>query len=182
MIQNNNVGIIAALKNLQMVMQIIFSEFFETCLESFIQNLEGSFRPMEPVAADFLKYAVELTLRRIFRIIRSVKSTSLEGFSVRIPELCAALLTTSFDALAEKLSDHQSMTRQDAYFRSEVARSTEWAGISKEESTPLKVEMAVVKFNEVATAEKAPKVDRATPPAAAAGKIAMSVALGRPST
>ena len=39
---NNNVGIIAALKNLQMVMQIIFSEHFEMCLESFIQNLEGS--------------------------------------------------------------------------------------------------------------------------------------------
>ena len=55
---NNNVGLIAALKNLQMVMQIIFSEFFETCLESFIQSLEGSFRPMELVAADFFKYSV----------------------------------------------------------------------------------------------------------------------------
>lgn len=63
-----------------------------------------------------------------------------------------------------------------------MARSAEWTGISKVESTPLKVEMAVVKFNEVAKAEKAPKVEKATPPVAAAGKIAMSVALGRPST
>ena len=168
---NNNVGLIAALKNLQMVMQIVFSKCFETCLESFIQNLEGSFRPMELVAADFLKYAVELTLRKIFRIIRSVKSTSLEGLSVRTPELCAALFITPFDALAEKLSDHQSMTRQDAYFRIKVARSAEWAVMSRVESTPRKVEKAVVKFNEAAKAGKVPKIEKATPPAAAAGKI-----------
>lgn len=52
-----------------------------------------------------------------------------------------------------------------------VARSAEWAVMSKVDATPLTVEKAIVKFNEGAKAEKAPKVEKATPPAAAAGKI-----------
>jgi hypothetical protein len=79
---SSNVGLVSALKNLQLSMQIVFSEFFETCLDSFIENWEGAFRPMELVAADFLKHSVELVLRRSFRIIRSVKSSSLLGISV----------------------------------------------------------------------------------------------------
>ena len=116
---------------------------------------------MELVPADYLKYAVELSLRKVFRIIRSVKSTSLEGFSVKTPELCATLFSTSFDALAEKLSDHQSMTKQEAYFRIKVARSAELAVINRAEATPPKVEKSIMKF-------EAPKMERATPPAAAA--------------
>jgi hypothetical protein len=44
---------------------------------------------MELVAADLLKHTVELVLRRAFRIIRSVKCTSLSDFSVQTPELWA---------------------------------------------------------------------------------------------
>jgi hypothetical protein len=43
---SNNVGLGSGLKNLELSMQIVFSEFFETCLDSFIENLEGAFRPM----------------------------------------------------------------------------------------------------------------------------------------
>jgi hypothetical protein len=33
---SGNVGLVSALKNIQLAMQIVFSEFFETCLELFI--------------------------------------------------------------------------------------------------------------------------------------------------
>jgi hypothetical protein len=92
-------------------MQIVFSEFFETCLDSFIENLEGAFRPMELVVADFLKHSVELVLSRSFGIIRSVKSCSLLGISVENPEHCAALFDTAFDKLSDDLSGHHSMVR-----------------------------------------------------------------------
>ena len=49
MCSSNNTGLIAAVKNFQTVMQIIFSDAFETCLEAFIDNLEGVYRPMELV-------------------------------------------------------------------------------------------------------------------------------------
>jgi hypothetical protein len=62
---SNNVELVSALKNLQLSMQIVFSELFETCLDSFIENLEGAFRPMELVVADFLKHLVELVLSSV---------------------------------------------------------------------------------------------------------------------
>lgn len=43
----SNFWIVAVLKNIQTTMQIVFSEVFETCLDNFIDNLEGSFRPMD---------------------------------------------------------------------------------------------------------------------------------------
>jgi hypothetical protein len=60
---------VGALKNMQMVLQIVFSDAFENCLEALIDNLEGIYRPMELVAADFLKYMVEISVRRFFRVM-----------------------------------------------------------------------------------------------------------------
>jgi hypothetical protein len=152
---SNNVGLVSALKNLQLSMQIVFSEFFETCLDSFIENLEGAFRPMELVAADFLKHSVELVLRRSFRIIRSVKSSSLLGISVQNPEHCAALFSSAFDKLSDDLSEHHSMVRQDAHFRVYLARKTEVTTRSRPEAvvTP-KPEKSSVKFVEGVKEEK----------------------------
>lgn len=79
---NNNAGLVSVLKNFQIVMQITFSEFFELCLGEFINHLEGAFRPLELVAADFLKHSVELTLRRVFRAIRVDEGSSMEGYSL----------------------------------------------------------------------------------------------------
>jgi hypothetical protein len=56
---NNNVGMIQVLKNLQTVLQIVFSTAFAKCLEEFIEHLEGEIRPMESVASDFLKDSVD---------------------------------------------------------------------------------------------------------------------------
>jgi hypothetical protein len=68
----SNVGLLQALKNFQTVMQIVFSDVFAKSLDIFIDHLEGLKRPMDAVAADFLRYCVEQALRKFFWIIRSV--------------------------------------------------------------------------------------------------------------
>ena len=83
---SNKVGLVAALKNFQISMHIVFSDAFETCLDVFIDNLEGVLRPMELVAADFLRHSIEMTLRNFFRTVRSVKGTALADQSLRTPE------------------------------------------------------------------------------------------------
>jgi hypothetical protein len=61
----SNAGMVGALKNMQMVLQIVFSDAFENCLEVFIDNLEGIYRPMELVAADVLKHFAEILSSRV---------------------------------------------------------------------------------------------------------------------
>ena len=63
------------------------------------------------VAVDFLKYSVELILRKFNRVIRSVKSSSITGFSVEGPELRTKFMTGSFDKLAADLSSYAAMVR-----------------------------------------------------------------------
>jgi hypothetical protein len=84
---------IQVLKNLQTVLQIVFSTAFTKCLEEFTEHLEGEIRPMESVASDFLKDSIELALRRFFRVVRSVKGSTLKDISVKTPELCAKFLS-----------------------------------------------------------------------------------------
>ena len=145
---SNNSGMVSALKNMQTCLQIVFSDFFGTCLDIFIEQLEGAYRPMELVAADFLKYSIELTLRRYFRTIRSEKSSSLSGYSVEGPELCSKFMTKSFEKLAVDLSNHASMVRQDALFRLRLARMKDVSVVSKEEQPSKKTEKQTVKFAE----------------------------------
>ena len=122
---SNNVGIIQALKNLQTVMQIVFSDVLATSLEVFIDLLEGVQRPMDVVAADFLRYSVELTLRKFFRIIRSVRGTALADYSVKTPELCATLLAGLFKKLADDLTDPATLLGLDTYYRVRVSHRKE---------------------------------------------------------
>lgn len=132
---NQNRGLVAALKNFQMCMHIVFSDAFENCLEVFLDNLEGVYQPMEMVASDLLKFAVEGALRRFFRIIRSVKGTALSfDESVNTPEKCAVFLTRLFDELSTDLSSHQSMTQMDAFFRFRQLRRNEMAAVVKSEA------------------------------------------------
>lgn len=148
---SNNTGLIAAVKNFQTVMQIIFSDAFETCLEAFIDNLEGVYRPMELVAADFLRYSIESTLRRFFRVVRSVKTSDSQE-SLGSPEKCATFLTVSFDKLSSDLSNHQSMARQEASFRLKVARRNDIASAKKSEIC--RSEKLSVKFGESIVEDK----------------------------
>ena len=92
---NNNAGLAAALKNLQTMLQIVFPDSYGKCFDDFIEKLEGASRPMELVPSDLLKFTVELTLRKVFRIIRSVKSASIPDLDVQGPEQCARFFTES---------------------------------------------------------------------------------------
>ena len=158
--QNNNIGLILALKNFQMTMQIVFSDFFETPLDAFIDNLEGVNRPMELVTADFLKYSVELTLREFFRVVRSVKSSAISVASVKTPEECATFLRVLFDKLTEDLSDHSSRMVEESFFRVRMARTSSGMPAAEKTGTErTQHEKLSVKF-EAATAAEGKKGSR----------------------
>ena len=120
---SNNAGLVTALKNFQMVMHLCFSDFFEDCLDAFIDNLEGVCRPMELVSADFLKHSVELNLKRFFREVSTEKGSALPAdLSLKTPERCALHLTGLFYKLGMDLADHPLMVKREAYFRVRMVR------------------------------------------------------------
>ena len=121
--RDRNRRLVVALKNLQVTMQIVFSDHFEKALEPFISMLEGVSRPLELVSADYLKYSIELTLRKFFRVIRSVKGSSIaDGAPPSNPKECAIFMTTLFGALLTDLSDSSSRLQEEQYHRSRVNR------------------------------------------------------------
>ena len=122
---NNNSGLVAALKNLQTMLQIVFSDAYGKCFDEFIEKLEGATRPMELVPSDLLKHSVELTLRKVFRVIRSVKSSAIPDLDIQGPDLCSKFLKDSFQKLSEDLSDHGIMTKQNMYYRVMLTRGGE---------------------------------------------------------
>ena len=150
---NHNSGMVAALKNLAMVLHILFSDVYENSLATFISHLEGAKRIMEVVPADFLRHSVELALRKFFRVVRSVKATALVEMKVGDPEQCATYLTWLFDRLAEDLSQHPLMVRQEAYYRCRLARSP---ATQKQFTTPAKSEKQSVKFADKLSDSKTP--------------------------
>ena len=120
---SNNADLLPALKNVQMVLQVCISDVFGTALDDFIDKLEGVSRPMDLVPSDFLKYSVELSLKRFFREVSTVRGPALlGGLSLRIPELCASYLTTIFGKMAADLANHPLMVMREAYFRLRVFR------------------------------------------------------------
>ena len=119
---NHNRAMAATLRNVQMVLEIVFSPSFRDCLSIFIDDLEGVMRPMELVSSDFLKHCIENSLRLFFRTVRSVRTCNIkEGTSIKNPIECAAFLRESFSQLSEELADHQSMRVEEAYFRKRIA-------------------------------------------------------------
>jgi hypothetical protein len=143
---NNNSGLVAVLKNLQTMLQIVFSDSYAKCFDLFIEKLEGAVRPMELVPSDLLKHSVELTLRKVFRIIRSVKSASLPGLDVESPESCARFFTSSFEKVSDDLSDHATMSKQNLFYRVKLSRSQDVSIGSRAELEPQpKVERTIAK-------------------------------------
>jgi hypothetical protein len=55
---NNNARLVAVLKNLQTMLQIVFSDSYAKCFDLFIEKLEEAVRPMELVPSDLLKHSV----------------------------------------------------------------------------------------------------------------------------
>lgn len=111
-------------------MQIVFPDAFAHCLSTFMEEspkLEGISRPMEILAADFLRYLIELTLRKFLRMIRSTKSTALPDFPLQTLEHCAAFMTALFAKLLIDLSDPTTTMRQEVYYCFRMARRSETA-------------------------------------------------------
>jgi hypothetical protein len=145
---NNSAGLVAALKNLQTMLQIVFSDSYAKCFDIFIETLEGAVRPMELLPSDLLKHSVELTLRKAFRIIRSVKSASLPGLDVESPESCSRFVTDSFGKTSDDLSDHATMSKQNLFYRVKLARNQETSsGLRAEAETQPKMEKMPAKLS-----------------------------------
>ena len=155
---SNNAGLVTALKNLQMVMQVCFSDVFERVLESFIDKLEGVCRPMELVPSDFLKHSVQLNLRKFFREVSTVKGSALQAdLSLKTPELCAAHLTSLFAKLAADLSDHPLMVMREAHFRIRANCILDKPSVAK---SPAKKEAVISRQDKPPVASVSPAEDK----------------------
>jgi hypothetical protein len=83
-----NRPLIAVLKNLQLATEVFLSSEFKNVFEEFIYALEGTSRPLDRVFADFLKYQVEINLRKFFRVVSFESSLStLEEATRLLPPL-----------------------------------------------------------------------------------------------
>jgi hypothetical protein len=121
-----NRPLVALLRNLQDTLMVFFSSAYQTCLDDFIKDLEGSERPMELVAADFLKYSVEETLRKFFRVIRSERrGPDSTEMPISNPEQCAAYLRSLFHQLSRDMKDDATRWVEEDYYRMRVAREAE---------------------------------------------------------
>jgi hypothetical protein len=114
----NNIGMVSALENLQLVLQVVFSDEFAEYFPNFIDKLHGVTRPMFLVLADLLRHSVEMALRKFFRMVRSVKGSSLpDQLYLKIPVLCVDYLKTLFARIAVSLSHFPTMQQHNSYFR-----------------------------------------------------------------
>ena len=106
-------------------MQVFLSREFNGVFDDFILDLEGAERPMELIAADFLKYSVEVCLRKFFRQVSSERSDlGFLPFPVSDPEECAIYLASLFDQLSTDLSDYHSRAIEEEYFRAHLIRES----------------------------------------------------------
>ena len=124
-------------KNIQTAFQVFLSPVFEGVFDPFILDLEGSKRPMELVAADFLRYSVEDCIRKFCRTVSSERSyLGILMYDAREPWECAGYLASLFDSLSKDLSDHQSRAVEEEYYRAHLIRESRAAA---KLSTPKRV-------------------------------------------
>ena len=132
---NFNRALVATLRNVQVVLEIVFSPAFKGCLDAFIEQLEGEDRTMELVTSDFLRYSVENSLRQFFRVVRSEKAAVVRNESrVSNPVECCVFMKSLFMKLMSELADHQMRLVDEAYFRKRLASKC----IEPQESSSLK--------------------------------------------
>jgi hypothetical protein len=118
-----NRPLVALLRNMQDSLLVFFSQHFKTCLDDFINDLEGADRPMELVAADFLKYSVEETFRKFFRVIRSERrGPDSTEMPISRPDQCAAYLSSLFKQLSRDMKDDPTRWVEEDYYRMRLAR------------------------------------------------------------
>jgi hypothetical protein len=144
---SNNIGMISTLENLQVALQVVFSNEFLECFKLFIEDLHGVKRPLQVVAADLLRFSVETTLRKFFRMVRSVRGSSLpDQLSLKTPKLCVDYLKSLFAKLSVSLSHFPTMQQHEAYFRFRLARRNEMEAPTKSADKEAKVVTPTVTF------------------------------------
>ena len=62
--QNNNLMLVVALKNLEIVLRITYASVFENSLREVVECLEGELRPLDLAPSGFLLYSVEVFFRK----------------------------------------------------------------------------------------------------------------------
>ena len=130
-----NRPMVLVLKNIQTAFQVFLSADFEGVFDNFIEDLEGSERPMELVAADFLRYSVEECLRKFCLAVSSERSyIGILMYCVSEPWECASYLTQLFNDLSDNLSNHQTRAMEEEYYRAHLIREARAASLSS--STP----------------------------------------------
>jgi hypothetical protein len=153
---SNNIGIMSALENLQMRLQVVFSDEFAECFKDFIYKLHGVTRPMFLVPADLLRYSVGMALQKFFRMVRSVKGSSLpDQLSLMSPALCVEYLKALFAKIAASLSDFSAMQQHESYFRFRRERRKDMEALLKPLERAAGAVTPTVKF-EVAEKERVP--------------------------
>ena len=92
-----NRPMVLVLKNIQTAFQVFLSPIFEGVFDPFILDLEGSKRPTELVAADFLRYSVEECVRKFCRAVSSERSyLGILMYDGREPWECTGYLASLF--------------------------------------------------------------------------------------
>ena len=138
---DRNRNLIGALRNLEVALQVFYSAEFAESFSIFIAHLEGAERPMELVSARFMKYSVELTLEKFFRVVRSVKSSNPSCPVLNNPKDCAVYLVESLNLLAVDLSNHSKRMIDEEYFvlrtKRDVSRDKPTVSDKKVEPTVL---------------------------------------------
>lgn len=104
--QNNNLMLVVALKNLEIVLRITFASVSENSLSEVVECLEGELRPLDLAPSGFLLYSVEVSLTQFFRKLREPIPKGSINTDLENPIACAKALKGTFKTLIEELSDH----------------------------------------------------------------------------
>ena len=114
--KQNNLILVIALKNLGLVLRVVFASAFENSIAEFIKCLVGESRPLELVPSGFLLHAVETLLTQYFRRLRDPYTRSTTDWDLGSPTACASALQSKFKLLVEELSDPGSLSVAVARF------------------------------------------------------------------
>ena len=113
----NNAPMVIVLQNIQIVLRVLLSNEFSEVMETFINDLQGTLRPLELVKANLLTYTVEGVIRKFFKVVRSERTGSSPVIiKVKNPNECATYLQSLFHQLKDKLADHQTRGVEESYY------------------------------------------------------------------
>ena len=102
----HNQLLIQALRNFELTCTIFYSGKFSGAMDNFINNLEGLIRPFELAPSGFILHAVDSTLSRFFRALRTERNND----KLKDPFHCALFLTDCFADLLSATDTQQKLS------------------------------------------------------------------------